>query len=129
MAAAELFTLAAAVYSRGLVGEKKMGSGARDLRDDGTHDEGEQWELWEVSTSDKMFQTPAMARRRRVREGGGVRGLHECAKGRGRGSNSVFKGQRRRGEEAMAGVLAINGRRDVGGLLPSRGGGRLMAEE
>jgi hypothetical protein len=55
MAAAELFTLAAAVYSRGLVGEKKMGSGARDLRDDGTHDEGEQWELWEVSTSDKMF--------------------------------------------------------------------------
>jgi hypothetical protein len=29
----------------------------------------------------------------------------------GRGSNSIFKGQRRRGEEAMAGVLAINGRR------------------
>jgi hypothetical protein len=25
------------------------------------------------------------------------------------GSNSVLKGQRRRGEEAMAGVLAING--------------------
>jgi hypothetical protein len=86
-----LFTSVVAVYSCGSVGGKKKGSGTRDLQDVDAHDEGEQWELREVSTSDEMFQAPAMARWRRVREGGGVRGLHGCAKGRGRGSNSVFK--------------------------------------
>jgi hypothetical protein len=72
MEAVELFTLAAAAYLCGSDGGKKKGSGARDLRDDGAHDEGEQWELREVSTSDEMLQAPAMAWRQRVREGGGV---------------------------------------------------------
>jgi hypothetical protein len=68
--------LAAAVYSCGSISEKKKGSGARDLLDDGAHDEGEQGELREVSTSDEMLHASAMSWRRRtsrrrcVREGG-----------------------------------------------------------
>jgi hypothetical protein len=57
-----------------------------------------------------------------------MQGVLECEKGEAGESSSAFKGQRRE-EGAMIGVLAINGRRGVGGLLPLRGGGRLMAEE
>jgi hypothetical protein len=62
-----LFTSAAGAPVRrlGSAGKEK-GFGARDLRDDDTHGEAGQWELWEVSTSDKMLQAPAMARRRRT---------------------------------------------------------------
>jgi hypothetical protein len=48
-----------------LVPVGKKGSGAWDLRDDDTHDEGEQWELREVNTGDEMLQAPAMTQRRR----------------------------------------------------------------
>jgi hypothetical protein len=62
-------------------------------------------------TGEKELQRPTMAggrkffgRRRAVERD------EELGRGkrRGSGSNSVFKSQRRRGEEAMARVLAIN---------------------
>jgi hypothetical protein len=118
LAAAELFTsAAAAAYSCGSVGGKKKDSGTRDLRDVDAHDEGEQWEPRKVSTSDEMFQAPAMARRRRAREGGGVRACTGAQKGEAEGLTRFLKAK----EEGRG----INGR-GIGHQWP-KGRRRLIA--
>jgi hypothetical protein len=70
-------------------------------------------------TGDKELRQPTMAGGRKFfGRRCAVERDEELRRGKrqGSGSNSVFKGQRRRGEEAMARVLAINGRRGAGGL-------------
>jgi hypothetical protein len=57
-----------------------------------------------------------------------VEGCGACTgaqKGEAEGLTRFLKAKEE-GKEAMAGVLAINGRRGAGGLLPSRGGGRFI---
>jgi hypothetical protein len=80
------------VASALLVPVGKKGSGAWDLRDDDTHDEGEQWELWEVNTGDEMLQAPAMTQRRRSTGGDAWRGRRGAgeAKGRAQGLDHGF---------------------------------------